>query len=55
MTDCQRAVMAASSAHRVECQLDGRTQRYKIHMVQFGSENPESFHTAVWANPPAPL
>lgn len=49
------AVMAASTAHRVECQLDGCTQRYKIHMVQSGSENPKCFHTAVWVNPTAPL
>lgn len=48
-------VMAASTAHRAECQLGGRTQRYKIHMVQFGSEKPKCFHTAVWANPTAPL
>lgn len=42
----------ASTVHRADCQLDGRTRRYKIHMVPFESV----FPTAVRANPlwPAP-
>lgn len=30
------AVMAASIAHRSTCQVDGLTQCYKVHMMQFG-------------------
>lgn len=49
------AVMAASTDHRAECQLDGQIQRYRIHMVPFGSETPKRLHTAAWVNPTARL